>query len=165
MVQAGLGAITTKYYNSSDQEVANPTAVGTYTVKITMTAGNGYSAITEPTVVGTFEITCPTPAQPQLTISDKVKVCEGKPNTDGNITISNFNSYTDCKFYLGSVSNENEITSNTVAVNNARTYTIIVNRALSSNVDLKDLYVRGYSMSPTFDKDEITDYCNDYKKK
>ena len=27
--QAGLGAITTKYYNSSGQEVANPTAVGT----------------------------------------------------------------------------------------------------------------------------------------
>ena len=126
--QAGLGAITTKYYNSSDQEVANPTAVGTYTAKISIAAGTGYCALNE-TTVGTFTITCPTPAQPQLTISDKVKVCEGKPNTDGNITISNFNSYTNCKFYLGSVSNENEIKSNTVAVNNAETYTIIVENA------------------------------------
>ena len=127
---SGAGRIHTYYKTSTtDYTETLPINAGEYTVAISLDEGDNFSESREKLVLGTFTITCPTPAQPQLAISDKVKVCEGKPNTDGNITISNFNSYTDCNFYLGSVSNENKITSNTVAVNNAGTYTIIVENA------------------------------------
>ena len=92
--QAGLGVITTRYYNSLEQEVANPTAVGTYTVKITMTDGNGYSAITEPTVVGTFEIVCPDFAEPELIQNASVKRCNGQTiqGGKGSIKVNNYES-------------------------------------------------------------------------
>ena len=91
LIQAGLGTITTKYYNSSNEEVANPTAVGTYTAKISIAAGKGYCQLDE-TTVGTFTITCPTPAVvPTLSKTD-VQRCNGVTGTKGTITITNYNS-------------------------------------------------------------------------
>ena len=43
----------------------------------------------------------------------------------------------------------------TAETGSIRTYTVIVRRELSSNVDLKDLYVRGYTISPIFNKDTL----------
>ena len=104
LVQAGLGAITTKYYNSSDEEVANPTAVGRYTVKISIEAGTGYCALTE-TAVGDFTISCPEPAKvPTLSKTD-VQRCNGVTGTKGTITITNYstdyNGGNGYKFLLG----------------------------------------------------------------
>ena len=104
LVQAGLGAITTKYYNSSDQEVANPTAVGTYTAKIAIAEGTGYCALDE-TAVGNFTITCPVPAKvPTLSKTD-VQKCNGVTGTKGTITITNYstdyNGGNGYKFLLG----------------------------------------------------------------
>ncbi len=104
LVQAGLGAITTKYYNSSDQEVTNPTAVGTYTAKISIAVGTGYCALDE-TAVGNFTITCPVPAKvPTLSKTD-VQKCNGVTGTKGTITITNYstdyNGGNGYKFLLG----------------------------------------------------------------
>ena len=104
LVQPGLGAITTKYYNSSDQEVTNPTAVGTYTAKISIAAGTGYCALDE-TAVGNFTITCPVPAKvPTLSKTD-VQKCNGVTGTKGTITITNYstdyNGGNGYKFLLG----------------------------------------------------------------
>ena len=140
--QAGLGAITTKYYNSSDQEVANPTAVGTYTVKITMTAGNGYSAITEPTVVGTFEITCYKPINPTLSKTDVTR-CNGEPKTKGTITITNYAQYPEgCVFYLdGNIvtpTNEGVIENVYFPTEDSKTYTVKVTNTCGSTIQESD---------------------------
>ena len=142
LIQAGLGAITTKYYNSSGQEVANPTAVGTYTVKITMTAGNGYSAITEPTVVGTFDITCYKPINPTLSKTDVTR-CNGEPKTTGTITITNYAQYPKgCVFYLdGNIvkpTNEGVIENVYFPTENSKTYTVKVTNTCGSTIQESD---------------------------
>jgi hypothetical protein len=94
LIEEGLGDITPIYYNSQNEVVAEPTEVGTYTVKITMTEGNGYRAITEPTVVGTFEIVCPDFAEPELIQNESVKRCNGQTieGGKGSIKVNNYES-------------------------------------------------------------------------
>lgn len=77
------GSITVKYYNKDDVQVTNPTDVGTYTVKIDVTAGTGYNAVSN---MGdskwTFTIV---PKPVTITgISAQGKVYDG--NTDADIT-------------------------------------------------------------------------------
>ena len=52
----GIGDITTKYYNSEGNEVSEPTNAGTYTVKITVSQGDTYCALTTETEVDTYTI-------------------------------------------------------------------------------------------------------------
>ena len=53
---SGIGTITPKYYNSQGNEVKEPTNAGTYTVKITVSQGKTYCALTTETVVDTYTI-------------------------------------------------------------------------------------------------------------
>ena len=78
-----VGNITVKYYNKDDVQVTNPTDAGTYTVKIDVTAGTGYNAVSN---MGdskwTFTIV---PKPVTITgISAQGKVYDG--NTDADIT-------------------------------------------------------------------------------
>lgn len=50
------GTITVKYYDSSDAEVTSPIEMGDYKVKITVTEGDNFNAVTSPMQVGTFTI-------------------------------------------------------------------------------------------------------------
>ena len=52
----GIGDIIPKYYNSQGNEVNEPTNAGTYTVKITVSQGTTYCALTTETVVDTYTI-------------------------------------------------------------------------------------------------------------
>ena len=141
LVQAGLGAITTKYYNSSDQEVTNPTAVGTYTAKISIATGTGYCTLDE-TAVGNFTITCPVPAKvPTLSKTD-VQKCNGVTGTKGTITITNYstdyNGGNGYKFLLGD-SFEPTIGNNGVMgeidfVGDAETYKVQVATVCGSSI-------------------------------
>ena len=142
LVAEGLGDITPIYYNSQNEVVADPTAVGTYTVKITMTAGNGYSAITEPTVVGTFEITCYKPINPTLSKTDVTR-CNGEPKTRGTITITNYAQYPEgCVFYLdGNIvtpTNEGVIENVYFPTENSKTYTVKVTNTCGSTIQESD---------------------------
>lgn len=137
LVAEGLGNITPTYYNSQNEVVAEPTAVGTYTVKITMTDGNGYSAITEPTVVGTFEIVCPDFTEPELIQNESVKRCNGQTieGGKGSIKVKNYESIYKGKGYTFLVDgtevsiSEDGILSNEIDIDNSKSeqeYTVSV---------------------------------------
>ena len=78
---SGAGTIVATYWQGST-EVANPTDVGTYTVKITTTGATNYENITTPMEVGTYEI-----EKVDLTLNDieittpAAKEYDGQPNT------------------------------------------------------------------------------------
>ena len=82
----GIGTITPKYYNSSGTEVTNPTNAGTYTVKITVTEGTTYCALTTATTVGSYEIKKAN--QTALSISNGQTTFCGFPANDIELTVT-----------------------------------------------------------------------------
>ena len=83
---SGIGTITPKYYNSSGTEVTNPTNAGTYTVKITVTEGKTYCALTTATTVGSYEIKKAN--QTALSISNGQTTFCGFPANDIELTVT-----------------------------------------------------------------------------
>ena len=71
----GAGTATIIY--KQGDEVVNPINVGIYDVYITSEAGTGYCAITTPTKIGTFEVTCKTATASQYTISQTSYTYDG----------------------------------------------------------------------------------------
>ncbi len=67
----GMGVITFKYYDENGDLVTDPTYVGVYTVRVDVTDGNNYNAITD-LEVGNFEITPKTLAVTDITVSEGV---------------------------------------------------------------------------------------------
>ena len=80
------------------------------------------------TLYAQWELDCEKPAEPQLSVNKKINVCEGKDNTYGYIKIDNYDSYSNCKFYLGSENNEitNNISEGLIGVNVPSSYKVIV---------------------------------------
>ena len=72
----GAGTVASISYKQGDIEVS-PINVGTYDVYITSNAGTGYCAITTPTKIGTFEVTCKTATASQYTISQTSYTYDG----------------------------------------------------------------------------------------
>ena len=73
---AGAGTVASIVYKQGNTEVS-PINVGTYDVYITSNAGTGYCAITTPTKIGTFDVTCKTATATQYTISQTSYTYDG----------------------------------------------------------------------------------------
>lgn len=93
-----------------------------------VSSGHEFEVTAATTIVATWELDCAKPAAPQLSVNKKINVCEGKDNTYGYIKIDNYASYSNCKFYLGSESNEitNNISEGLIGVNVPSSYKVIV---------------------------------------
>ena len=83
---AGAGTVASIVYKQGNTEVS-PINVGSYDVYITSNAGTGYCAITTPTKIGTFVVTCKTATASQYTISQTSYTYDGtakKPTVTAN---------------------------------------------------------------------------------
>ena len=121
----GAGTATIIY--KQGDEVVSPINVGIYDVYITSEAGTGYCAITTPTKIGTFEVTCKTATASQYTISATSYTYDG---TAKKPTVSKASGAT----AAGDVTSTVYKQGNTTVTNpiNAGTYDIYITTAVGT---------------------------------